>query len=156
MIYIGFISYLEPAMARAAANRKRRKSAPSGLSEEERPFVHDEIVRGIPARRVKVLIDRGALGAGQVFRVIPQRTFNRRLASGEPLKPEEADAVGRILRITTLANRTFSGDAKFARDFLSLPNPSLDNRIPFELVETEAGARDVEALLLRIAHGVYS
>jgi putative toxin-antitoxin system antitoxin component (TIGR02293 family) len=148
-------------MARPAANTKSRKAArqvatPSGLAEEERPFVHDEIVRGIPARRVKALIDRGALGAGQVFRVIPQRTFNRRLANGEPLKPEEADAVGRILRITTLANRTFSGDAKFARDFLSQPNPSLDNRIPFELVETEAGARDVEALLLRIAHGVYS
>jgi len=149
-------------MARMATGRKstkprrtQRLGAPSGLAEEDRPFVHDEIVRGIPARRVKALIDRGALGAKQIFRVIPQRTFNRRLAKGEPLKPGESDAVARFLRVTELANRTF-GEKDFARKFLSLPNPALNNRIPFELAETDTGAREVEAILTRIAYGDYS
>jgi putative toxin-antitoxin system antitoxin component (TIGR02293 family) len=91
----------------------------------------------------------------QVFRVIPERTFNRRLANGETLKPNEGDAIARLLRVTEAANRTF-GDAAFARRFLSLPNPALGDRIPNELAETDAGAREVEVILGRIAHGVYS
>ena len=116
--------------------------------------MHDDIVRGIAARRVKKLIERGVLGAKQVYRIIPERTFNRRLAKGEALKPAEADGIARLLRLTELATKIFR-DAEFARKFLSLPNPALNNRIPFELAETDAGAREAEAILLRIAHGVY-
>jgi len=125
------------------------------LSEKARPFVHDEIVQGIKARRVKELIEHGVLDKKQVFRLIPERTFNRRLANGETLKTSEADVISRLLRINEAANRTF-GDAEFARKFLSLPNPALGDRIPNELAETDAGAREVEVILGRIAHGVYS
>lgn len=133
----------------------KRRQPTSGFAEDERPFVHDEIVRGVAARRVKHLIDRGVLGAKQVYRVVPERTFNRRLAKGEPLKPAEADAIGRIIRVTDEAEKTF-GDAEFAHKWLSYPNPALRNRIPIELAETDAGAREVETILTRIAYGVYS
>jgi putative toxin-antitoxin system antitoxin component (TIGR02293 family) len=142
-------------MARAAARKLKSVSKPSGFAEEAQPFVHDDIVRGVPARRVQELIDRGVLPAKAVYRVIPERTFKRRLAKREALKPSEADAVARLLRVTKTANRTF-GDVAFARKFLSLPNPALGDRIPNELVETDAGAREVEVILGRIAHGVYS
>jgi len=141
-------------MSRTTSASKRRR-APRGLSEEEQPFVHDEIVRGIAAKRVKKLIDRGVLGAKEVYRIVPERTFNRRLAKGEALKPAEADGIARLLRITELATRIFR-DAAFARRFLSLPNPALNNRIPIELAETDAGAREAEAILLHIAYGDYS
>lgn len=140
-------------MPRAKSKRERRP--PAGFAEEERPFVHDEIVRGIAARRVKALIDRGVLGAKQVYRVIPERTFGRRLAKGEALKPAEADAIGRLIRVTEAAEKTF-GDAAFARKWLSYPNPALADRIPIEMAETDAGAREVEVILTRIAYGVYS
>jgi putative toxin-antitoxin system antitoxin component (TIGR02293 family) len=133
---------------------KEKSAASSGLAEDERPFVHDEIVRGVEARRVKELIDRGVLGARQVFRVIPERTFKRRVANREPLKANESDAIARFLRVAESATKAF-GDALFAKRFLSLPNPALNDRIPFELAETDAGAREVEAVLTRIAHGVY-
>jgi putative toxin-antitoxin system antitoxin component (TIGR02293 family) len=142
-------------MPRSASGRRRPRKLRSGLAEEERPFAHDEIVRGIEARRVKDLIDRGALAAKQVFRVIPERTFNRRLAKQEALKPSEADAIGRLLRITQMADKIF-GDATFARQWLSLPNPALRNRIPIEMAETDVGAREAEAILLRIAYGDYT
>jgi putative toxin-antitoxin system antitoxin component (TIGR02293 family) len=143
-------------MARAAARRRQGKPVqPSGLAEEDRPFEHEEVLRGVDARRVKHLIDRGVLSAKQVFRAIPERTFNRRLANREPLKPSEADAIGRLLRITDMAVRIF-GDAEFARQFLNLPNPELNDQVPIELAETDAGAREVEIVLTRIAHGVYS
>lgn len=139
----------------ATSGRPRHRKSPPGLAEEERPFVHDEIVRGIAAKRVKDLIDRGVLGAKQVYRVIPERTFNRRLAKRETLKPSEADAIGRLLRVTENAE-TMLGNAEFARKWLRLPNPALNNRIPIELAETDAGAREVEIVLTRIAHGIYS
>ena len=138
-----------------AAKRKPPRPPPSGLAEEERPFVHDEIMRGIPARKVKRLIDRGVLDPKQVHRIIPERTFNRRVANGEPLKPAEADGIARLMRVSALAREMF-GDEKFAREFLKLPNPALGNRIPNELSETEAGAREVEAIITRIAYGDYT
>jgi putative toxin-antitoxin system antitoxin component (TIGR02293 family) len=112
-------------------------------------------MRGVSAKRVKDLTDRGFLDAKQVFRLIPERTFNRRVANKEALKPHEADAVGRLLRLNREAVSLFR-DAEFARKWLSLPNPALGYRIPNDLAETDAGAREVETILLRIAHGVYS
>jgi putative toxin-antitoxin system antitoxin component (TIGR02293 family) len=141
-------------MPRPGSGRRHARKPPSGLAEEERPFVHDEIIRGVEAKRVKELIDRGVLGAKQVFRVIPERTFSRRLAKRETLKPSEADAIGRLLRVTQLAEKIL-GDAAFARQWLHLPNPALKNRIPVELAETDVGAREVEAALSRLAHGDY-
>src|SRR5947209_19460349 len=142
-------------MARTAARRAKSLAKPIGFAEEAQPFLHEEIVRGVPARRVQELIDRDVLPAKVVYRVVPERTFKRRLAKREALKPSEADAIARLLRVTEIANRTF-GDAAFARKFLSLPNPALGDRIPNELAETDAGAREVEVILGRIAHGVYS
>lgn len=140
-------------MPRVKAKREQRPSA--GFAEEERPFAHDEIMRGIEARRVKKLIDRGVLGAKQVYRVIPERTFGRRLAKGEPLKPTEADAIGRLIRVTEEAEKTF-GDADFAHKWLNLPNPALGDRVPIELAETDAGAREVEVILAHVAYGDYT
>jgi len=136
------------------AIRKPKSVVPSGFADEAKPFLHDEIVRGVPARRVRQLIDRGVLSEKQVFRLIPERTFNRRLSNGEALKPNEGDAIARLLRVTEAANKAF-GDADFARRYLSLSNPALRDRVPFELAETDAGAREVEDAIMRIVHGVY-
>jgi putative toxin-antitoxin system antitoxin component (TIGR02293 family) len=141
-------------MPRSTAGRRQRHKPTTGLAEESHPFVHDEIVRGIEARRVKDLIDRGVLTAKQVYRVIPERTFGRRLANRETLKPSEADAIGRLWRVTEYAEKMF-GDVHFARQYLSLPNPALKDRIPIEMAETDAGAREVEAAISRFAHGDY-
>lgn|SRR5262249_41718491 len=142
-------------MPKAAPKRKQEQTPPRGFAEQERPFTHDAIMRGIEAKKVKALIDRGALDAKQVYRFIPERTFNRRLAKGEALKPAEADGISRLLRLTELATKIFT-DAAFARKWLSLPNPALNQRIPSELAATDAGACEVEVILNRIAYGVYS
>jgi putative toxin-antitoxin system antitoxin component (TIGR02293 family) len=139
-------------MARAA--RKRKSVSNNPLSEEVRPFVHDDIVRGINARDVQDLIDRGILAAKQVYRLIPERTFNRRLANREALKVTEGDGIARLLRVTGAAYRAF-GKVDFARKWLNLSNPALNGRIPIKLAETDAGAREVEDVLGRFAHGVH-
>ena len=141
-------------MPRTVSKRSPQRNSASGFAEKDRPFVHDDIVRGIEAKKVKNLIARGVLGAKQVFRIVPERTFNRRLAKGEPLKPAESDGIARLLRITEMAKRIF-GDAAFAHQWLNLPNPVLKERVPIELAETDAGAREVEGALLHFAYGDY-
>jgi putative toxin-antitoxin system antitoxin component (TIGR02293 family) len=141
-------------MARAAARKRKSVAKPAGFAEEAQPFVHDEILRGVPARRVQELINRGVLPAKAVYRVVPERTFKRRLVNRKALKPSEADAVARLLRVTEAAIRAF-GDADFARKYLSLPVPALGDKIPLELAETDSGAREVEAALMRFAYGIY-
>src|SRR5436190_9066173 len=107
-------------MARTAARKSNPVSKNPGFAEEAQPFLHDDIVRGVPARRVQELIDRDVLPAKAVYRVVPERTFKRRLANRKTLKPSEADAVARLLRVTEAAIRAF-GDVDFARKYLSLP-----------------------------------
>jgi len=141
-------------MARAA---RKLKSVlrPAGFAEEAKPFLHDDIVRGIPAKRVQEMVDKGVLSQKAVYRAIPERTFKRRLANRDVLKALEADAIARLLRVTEAAFKAF-GEEDFARKWLNLPNPALSGAIPIELAETDAGAREVEAVLIRFAHGVYN
>jgi len=100
-------------------------------------------------------MESGFLGAKQVYRVVPERTFSRRLAKRERLRASESDAINRLVRVTADAEKTF-GNSEFAKKWLNLPNPALADRIPIEMAETDAGAREVEVILTRIAHGVYS
>jgi len=141
-------------MARTAARKPKNFSKPAGFAEEAQPFLHEDIVRGVPAKRVQELIDKGVLAEKTVYRVIPERTFKRRLANREALKISEGDAIARMVRITEEAEQIF-GDKAFARDWLVLPNPVLKQRVPIELAETDAGAREVEGALMHFAYGDY-
>ena len=138
-----------------AARKLKSVPKPSGFAEDAQPFAHDQIVRGVPAKRVQELIDRGVLSQKAVYRAIPERTFKRRLANRDVLKAPEADAIARLLRVTEAARRAF-GEEDFARKWLNLPVPSLNGAIPIELAETDAGAREVEAALGRFMHGIIS
>lgn len=137
-----------------AARKSRSVAKPAGFAEDAHPFAHDDIVRGVPAKRVQALIDGGVLTEKTVYRVIPERTFKRRLAHREALKVAEGDAIARFLRVTEAANKAF-GKVEFTRKWLDLPNPALGGRVPMVLAETDAGAREVEDALGRFAHGVY-
>jgi putative toxin-antitoxin system antitoxin component (TIGR02293 family) len=141
-------------MARAPPKLKSAPK-PSGFAEEAQPFLHDDIVRGVPARRVQELIDKDVLSQKAVYRVIPERTFKRRLARRDALKASEGDAIARLLRVTKAAFKAF-GEEDFARKWLNLPVPSLKGAIPIELAETDAGAREVEDVLGRFMHGIIS
>jgi putative toxin-antitoxin system antitoxin component (TIGR02293 family) len=136
---------------------RKLKSLPktAGFAEDAQPFLHDDIVRGVPAKRVQELIDRGVLSQKAVYRAISERTFKRRLANRDVLKAPEADAIARLLRVTEAARRAF-GEEDFAQKWLNLPVPSLNGAIPIELAETDAGAREVEAALGRFMHGIIS
>ena len=50
----------------------------------------------------------------------------------------------------------FEGDAQAAERWLSSPKAALGGAVPSELAETGVGAREVEALIGRLEHGVFS
>lgn len=119
------------------------------------PFDYEHIEKGVPAASVQALIRKGEIAREDVYRVVPERTFKRRLASKGKLKPEEADSIARLLRVSSMARWAFN-DVVDAKTFLDQPNPALGNRIPRVMAATDAGARAVEAVLYRFVFGDYA
>lgn len=86
---------------------------------------------------------------------IPRRTLTRRKREGRFL-PDESD---RLLRASRLFGRTlelFEGDRQAAADWLTTAQPALGGATPLDLARTDVGAREVERLIHRLEHGVFS
>jgi putative toxin-antitoxin system antitoxin component (TIGR02293 family) len=86
---------------------------------------------------------------------IPPRTLTRRRTEGR-FDAHESERLVRLARLADLAVELFEGDLPAARRWLALPQPALGGRTPLELSRTEVGAREVEALLGRLEHGIPS
>jgi putative toxin-antitoxin system antitoxin component (TIGR02293 family) len=86
---------------------------------------------------------------------INEKTLERRLQSGTRLKPAESERVARLMRIIALATVVLE-DEHNARDWLRRPLTILGGKTPLELTNTEPGAREVEHVLGRLEHGVFS
>ena len=85
---------------------------------------------------------------------ISKATLHRRKLSGR-LDSAESDRVVRYARLLGKAIEVMESKDN-ARQWLSSPQVGLDGAVPLEYAETEVGAREVEDLLGRIEHGVYS
>ena len=86
---------------------------------------------------------------------VPRRTFTRRKREGRFL-PDESD---RLLRASRVFGRTlelFEGDPQAAADWLTAAQPALGGATPLDLARTDVGAREVERLIHRLEHGVFS
>lgn len=83
-------------------------------------------------------------------------TLSRRRQRGQRLDAGHSDRVLRFARLFRLAAELHDGDEDAARAWLRKPARALDGETPLEHAETEAGAREVEQLLGRLEHGVYT
>jgi len=119
------------------------------------PLDYARIEQGVSAALVQEFIGRGLISREDVYRAVPERTFKRRLAEKGNLKTEEADAIARTMRVNELARWAF-GEDEDATLFLDSPNPQLGGRVPRQMAATDAGAREVEAVLHRFVAGDYS
>jgi putative toxin-antitoxin system antitoxin component (TIGR02293 family) len=112
---------------------------------------------GLPAGALDSLRERLGLSAAEASTAfgIPARTLSRRRSASAYLTPSESDRVARVARIFALATSVL-GDDERARGWLRGPNRALRGSRPLDLLDTELGTHEVEAVLGRIAHGVYS
>jgi putative toxin-antitoxin system antitoxin component (TIGR02293 family) len=112
---------------------------------------------GLPFHAFERFQRNAGLSQAQVATItqIAPRTLTRRKSEGR-FRPDESDRLLRAGRVFGKALILFDGDRSAARNWLVNPQPALGGEVPLELIETEFGAREVEAVLGRIEHGVFS
>ncbi len=109
--------------------------------------------RGLPVGAVQAVLDSGWLTAAELDRVVlPRKTLANRRKLGT-LTPEQSDRLVRVARVLAAAEETFGSREKAGR-WLRRPTAALADERPLELLDTDEGARAVETLLGRIAHGI--
>ena len=119
--------------------------------------VLDRVRNGLPYTMFDELA--GAVGGSQrelaAIIGIPATTLARRKRSGT-LTPSESDRLVRIARLELMAVAMMHGDVSAAGDWLRAPHELLERETPLARASTETGARDVEHLIGRLRHGVFS
>jgi putative toxin-antitoxin system antitoxin component (TIGR02293 family) len=83
-------------------------------------------------------------------------TLSRRRHGSQRLDPSHSDRVLRFARLFRLATELHDGDEEAARTWLHKPARALDGETPLDHAATEAGGREVEQLIGRLEHGVYT
>lgn len=115
---------------------------------------HFEIAAGLRWSLLQDLLDRSRMSADEAEALIaPRRTLMRRKRSGT-FTSGESDRLARVLDILKLAEETFGDPAK-AHRWLRTSNGAVGGNRPLDLCSTGEGARLVETVLGRLAHGVY-
>jgi len=112
--------------------------------------------RGLPYRSLENIESTLNVGHEEIagLLAISPRTIDRRKEK-KRLAPDESDRLLRIARILAIAEEVFE-DRENAREWLCEPNPVLNMEKPLSLLDTDIGTRQVDDLLMRIEHGIYS
>jgi putative toxin-antitoxin system antitoxin component (TIGR02293 family) len=116
-----------------------------------------QLGRGFSFDAMRRLESRSGLPLANIASLIglPPRTFARRKASGR-LTCDESEKLLRISSVFEQALELFEGDRAGALKWLTTPKRALQNETPLEYSRTELGAREVENLMGRVEHGVFS
>jgi putative toxin-antitoxin system antitoxin component (TIGR02293 family) len=120
--------------------------------------VVERVEEGLPLEaleRLGKLLSLGSPTETARLLLIPPRTFYHRKKT-QRLTPGESDRLLRTARIFGLAADLFGGDRQAARQWLQTPKTALGDATPLGYAATEVGAREVEDLIGRAEHGVFS
>lgn len=88
------------------------------------------------------------------LRITP-RTLTRRKAENR-LSAEESDRLMSVSRVLSKAIDLFSGRTENAMAWMMRPNLAFGDITPLEMASTEVGCREVENLIGRLEHGVFT
>lgn len=128
-----------------------------GLQTFDWPDLVDAVRDGLPYRALEHLRANAGLPEETMLRWIQlaPRTLHRRKQQGR-FEPEESDRLLRAARVLGKALELFECDRDRAVEWLLTEQRAFGGSVPLDIAETEVGAREVENLLGRIEHGVYS
>lgn len=114
------------------------------------------IRKGLPFTSLEAAMERFGLKREEVSWALdlPARTLARRKLERR-LSPGESDRLFRVVRIAVQAAEILGGREP-ASSWLHAPNRALGGQAPLELLDTDLGCRQVEEVLGRIEHGVFS
>lgn len=114
----------------------------------------DAIRHGIPVSAFDGVAEALCLSAEELANKlgVSMRTVRDQRKRQVPLSSEVSEKLVRTARIHELGRKLFSSD-KALSEWLAAPAPALDGSRPLDLLDTDLGAREIEAVLLGIAHG---
>ncbi len=118
----------------------------------------DLIMRGLPRKAAQAVRARLNLTEQEFAHSlgVSAKTLQRQAkAAVERLNPTQGDRLYRLARIIAFAEEVLENSER-AHRWLQEPQRGLGNRRPLDLLQNEAGAREVEDLLGRIEYGVLS
>jgi putative toxin-antitoxin system antitoxin component (TIGR02293 family) len=112
---------------------------------------------GLPVGTLAALAAKLGVERSRLARVvgISERTLSRRIANEARLSAEESDRMMRLARVFAKAEDTF-GNSDSAGRWLQTKNLSLGDEVPLDLLDTDAGTKEVESVLYRIDYGMFS
>jgi putative toxin-antitoxin system antitoxin component (TIGR02293 family) len=127
-----------------------------GLKSKSLFGVIEQIKSGLPMGafdnlRQKIGLSERALSESMD---ISKRTLTRRKTEGR-LSSSESERLVRLARLFDKATEVFGNDEAVAAQWFKTPARGLGAKTPLEMAETELGAQEVNALLVRIEHGVF-
>ena len=116
----------------------------------------DHVRDGLPYAAVEAVAGRFEIPRDDLVRILhlPLRTLARRKKE-RVLHPDESDRLLRLGRIAAMAEEVL-GTGEKAAGWLRDPNKALGGLRPLDRLDTDLGVQQVEQILGRIAHGVYS
>ncbi len=128
-----------------------------GLEPLDTTRLVERVEEGFRFRELEHLRESVGLSREEVAEIvrIKPRTLDRRKKQGR-LQPEESDRLLRATKVFGMAITLFEGDVGFAREWLSSPQTALGGAVPLQMARTDVGAREVEGLIGRLEHGVFS
>jgi putative toxin-antitoxin system antitoxin component (TIGR02293 family) len=144
------------ARAQSATTRIAHRLGITTQRQVRDPDLREAILRGLPYASFEALASTFHIAKKDLVTLlrVPPRTLARRKRARR-FGVDESDRLFRIGRIAAEAEDVLGGQDKAAA-WLQAPNRALGGRIPLYQLDTDLGAREVEDVLLRIAHGVYS
>jgi putative toxin-antitoxin system antitoxin component (TIGR02293 family) len=127
-----------------------------GVRPKSREHEINILKRGLPVSSFEKLHKGMDISSVDLARAtnIAIRTLHRRRKQGH----FQTDESERLLRLGVLFDKAIEvlGSVDAARDWMKTPQKPLSGKTPLEYSDTEPGAREVEDLLGRIEHGVFS
>jgi len=118
----------------------------------------DMIQQGLPSQSVFFLQNDLNLADEEYARTlgVSSKWLGRhRKTPKDHLDVNISDRLYRVARIFKLAEEVLEGK-QAAFEWLHRPQTALNERVPLELLSTDAGVKEVEELLYRIEYGIYS
>jgi putative toxin-antitoxin system antitoxin component (TIGR02293 family) len=141
---------------RSSEHRRTFTISTLSRAREDSSRLIAELHAGLPATEFEALQRRMDLTAKELTEVtrIAQRTITRRKKEGR-LSTDESERLLRIGLLFERARDVLESDES-ARRWMRTPNRALGGKTPLQYADTEPGAREVEDVLGRIEHGVFS
>lgn len=137
--------------------RRGKAGVSLGLSIDSIPELIREVGRGFSYQALETFESNSGIRIQALAETvgIPERTLARRKVTGR-LGPEESERLLRLSSIFEKAVDLFEGDVPSAVKWLSAPKRALESQSPLQYARTEVGAREVENLIGRLEHGIFS